>query len=63
MPRVSGLYCYPVKSCRGVSLSEAALDERGIVHDREFMVVDAENRCMTQARDAGTRQGGDGAIR
>ena len=48
MPHLSALYCYPVKSCRGVALDEAVLDQRGIVHDREFMVVDAENRFLTQ---------------
>ena len=48
MPALSALYCYPVKSCRGIALKEALLDERGIVHDREFMIVDAENRQITQ---------------
>ncbi len=48
MPFLSALYCYPVKSCRGVALSEAALDRRGIVHDREMLIVDAGNRFMTQ---------------
>ena len=48
MPRLSALYCYPVKSCRGVVLDEAVLNRRGIVHDREFMIVDAQNHGMTQ---------------
>ncbi len=48
MPRLSALYCYPVKSCRGVALDEAVLDRRGIVHDREFMIVDDANRFLTQ---------------
>ena len=48
MPKISALYCYPVKSCRGVALDEAVLDRRGIVHDREFMIVDAEDRFLTQ---------------
>ncbi len=48
MPRLSALYCYPVKSCRGIALTDAMLDRRGILHDRAFMVVDAENRHMTQ---------------
>lgn len=48
MPHLSALYVYPVKSCRGIALTEATLDHRGIVHDREFMVVDAQNRHMTQ---------------
>ncbi len=48
MSHLSALYCYPVKSCRGIALQEAVLDQRGIMHDRVFMVVDAENRHMTQ---------------
>ncbi len=48
MPRLTGLYCYPVKSCGGVALSEALLDRRGIVHDREMLIVDAADRQMTQ---------------
>ena len=48
MPYVSALYCYPVKSCRGVALTEAVLDHRGLLRDRAFMVVDAQNRHMTQ---------------
>ena len=48
MPRLSALYCYPVKSCRGVALSEATLDRRGIIHDREMLIVDADNHQMTQ---------------
>ena len=48
MPHLSALFCYPVKSCRGVALSETALDRRGVVHDREMMIVDANNHQMTQ---------------
>ena len=48
MLHLSALYVYPVKSCRGVALSEAVLDRRGIVHDREMLIVDAGNRQMTQ---------------
>ena len=48
MPHLSALFCYPVKSCRGVALDEASLDRRGIVHDREMMIVDANDHQMTQ---------------
>jgi hypothetical protein len=47
--RVMALYHYPIKSCAGTALDVAALDARGIVHDREFMLVDAANgRFLTQ---------------
>ena len=48
MPHLSALFCYPVKSCRGVALSEAALDGRGVVHDRGMMIVDANDHQVTQ---------------
>ncbi|MEO6061415.1 MAG: MOSC N-terminal beta barrel domain-containing protein [Thermoflexales bacterium] len=45
---ISSLHHYPVKSMRGIALSEAAFDARGIVHDREFLVVDASDVFITQ---------------
>src|SRR5262245_56176435 len=45
---VTGLFYYPVKSCRGVSLDVATLDKRGIVDDRRLMVVDDWGRFVTQ---------------
>lgn len=37
--KVSAINYYPIKSCGGLPLESAVLDCRGIVHDREFMVV------------------------
>jgi uncharacterized protein YcbX len=48
MIRVSGLYIYPIKSCRGIALAEAEVGDRGFVHDREWMVVDPDGKFMTQ---------------
>jgi uncharacterized protein YcbX len=45
---VSHLHVYPVKSCRGVPLGTALLDRWGIQHDRNWMVVDAEGRFISQ---------------
>ncbi len=45
---VSRLYVYPVKSCAGVSVSEAVLTETGLEFDRAWMVVDAQSRFLTQ---------------
>jgi len=36
---VSGIFIYPVKSLRAVSLTFSKLDKRGLVGDRRFMVV------------------------
>jgi MOSC N-terminal beta barrel domain/Tetracyclin repressor-like, C-terminal domain len=46
--RVAALFVYPVKSCAGIALDRAALGPRGILHDREFMLVDAMGRFITQ---------------
>lgn len=39
---------YPVKSMRAVKVDALTLDEKGVVGDRRWMVVDAENRFVTQ---------------
>ncbi|MBA3848567.1 MAG: hypothetical protein C0502_01045 [Opitutus sp.] len=41
MPRVSGLFIDPVKSCRGHSLRETTVDAWGFVDDRRYLVVSA----------------------
>lgn len=46
---VTALYRYPIKSCRGHALEHAEFVERGITHDREFLVIDPETgRFRTQ---------------
>ena len=45
---VSGLNVYPIKSCAGVSVTEALLIETGLEFDRAWMVVDAQGSFVTQ---------------
>jgi uncharacterized protein YcbX len=45
--KVTGLYIYPVKSCRGISLSELQIGSRGPLHDRKWMIVDENNQFIT----------------
>ncbi len=45
---VSALFMYPVKSCRGVQLGTARITERGFERDREWMIVDATGRFVSQ---------------
>jgi len=45
---VGGLYCYPVKSCRGTSLGAAVVGPRGIAADRQWMIVDERGEFRTQ---------------
>lgn len=48
---VSGLYVYPIKSCGGISLDATELDERGIRHDRRWMLVDETGKFVSQRTD------------
>jgi uncharacterized protein YcbX len=45
---LSGLFLYPVKSLRGLSLAAAEVDARGLRLDRHWMLVDPEGRFVTQ---------------
>lgn len=45
---VSALYRYPIKGCKGHSLTEAQTDARGIAGDRSMMIVDADNEFISQ---------------
>lgn len=46
--RIAALAVYPVKSCRGIALAAARVATTGLEHDREWMVVDARGRFLTQ---------------
>lgn len=46
---VTALHLYPVKSCRGLSVSSAELDDFGFINDRRFLVVNAaDGMFLTQ---------------
>lgn len=47
-PVITDLYFYPVKSCRGVRVTEAALWETGLLLDRFWMVIDGNNSFVNQ---------------
>jgi uncharacterized protein YcbX len=42
------LNIYPIKSCGGIALQAAELEDRGLQYDRRWMVVDEHNRFITQ---------------
>ena len=48
MPVISDLYIYPVKSLGGIKISNAELTDRGFKYDRRWMLVDRDNRFLTQ---------------
>ncbi len=45
---LSAIHVYPVKSCAGIAVRAAALDEMGLQHDRRFMVVRPDGVFLTQ---------------
>jgi uncharacterized protein len=49
---LAGIYIYPVKSAAGIACSEVLLGAQGLQHDREWMVVDAAGRFVTQRNEA-----------
>jgi uncharacterized protein len=51
MATVAELISYPVKGCAGVPLAGAPLTKAGIIHDRTFMVVDADGVFRSQRGD------------
>lgn len=46
--KVESLHIYPVKGCRAVDVTEAALEQRGLAHDRRWMIVDENYKFVTQ---------------
>jgi uncharacterized protein len=45
---LSEINIYPIKSAKGISLSSAKLDARGLEFDRRWMVVDEQGHFLTQ---------------
>lgn len=48
MPGISALYIYPVKSLGGIKVTSANITARGLQYDRRWMLVDENNRFLTQ---------------
>jgi uncharacterized protein len=47
---LSALHVYPIKSCGGIAVHEWEVDERGLRHDRRWMLVDETGCFMSQRR-------------
>lgn len=45
---IAQLWVYPIKSCAGVSLTQAELTDDGLLFDRAWMVVDAHGDFLSQ---------------
>lgn len=45
---LASIHVYPIKSLGGFAVKEAQLTDRGLQHDRRWMLVDEEGNFMTQ---------------
>lgn len=45
---IDELWIYPVKSCKGIKVSQATITKFGFQYDREFMLVDINNKFTSQ---------------
>lgn len=45
---ISQLWIYPIKSLAGISLDSAQLEQRGLQHDRRWMLVDKNKHFLSQ---------------
>ena len=46
--KITQLNIYPVKSLKGISVNQSVLEEHGLAWDRRWMLVDAQQRFVTQ---------------
>jgi len=48
MLQISELYIYPIKSLGGIAVNKATITDRGLQHDRRWMLVDEYNLFLSQ---------------
>lgn len=48
MFNITQLHIYPVKSLAGIAVQEAVVTERGFQHDRRWLLINENNRFLTQ---------------
>ena len=46
--QLTGIFLYPIKSMKGISLKEWHLEKRGLKHDRRWMLVDHTGKFFSQ---------------
>lgn len=51
-PTIGALYVYPVKSAAGIECESVQLGPHGLLHDREWMIVDGAGRFLTQREES-----------
>jgi uncharacterized protein YcbX len=46
--KVSKLFYYPIKSCKGIEVTSAVTSKTGFKYDRSFMLVDKNLKFISQ---------------
>ncbi len=46
--KLTEINIYPIKSLKGISLQESLVEKRGLAFDRRWMLVDENNKFLTQ---------------
>ena len=49
-PVLSDIFIYPVKSLAGIKVSNWPVNEKGLLHDRKWMLIDSNNQFLSQRR-------------
>lgn len=47
---LSQLFIYPIKSLGGIALKQGYISNRGLEHDREWMLIDQEGTFISQRK-------------
>lgn len=47
---IKGLYIYPIKGIKGISVKEALVEKNGLQHDRLYMLVDSKGQFISQRK-------------
>jgi len=47
---LSDIYIYPVKSLAGIKVSKWQVNDKGLLHDRKWMLIDSDNQFLSQRR-------------
>lgn len=48
MPILTDIFVYPVKSLAGIKVSSWQVNEKGLLHDRKWMLIDSNNQFLSQ---------------
>lgn len=50
LPVLTDIYIYPVKSLAGIRVTSWPVNEKGLLHDRKWMLIDSNNQFLSQRR-------------